>query len=184
MKLKIFLITFVLLNISCSSQNKKQLTPAGFLKESYSARDYLKRSFVSVPEGASLKTSTDAVNVIDANWPSKILIKSVDKKQPWRSRWHYHFVLGLDGMNFANFSQTGSYSMNASILLDYYFSGLADIGYKEAGDPFMMIFYPTQFAGKTWFNKECNIIITGNVYINVEYKNAMVSADVIEVFQK
>jgi hypothetical protein len=184
MKYKVFLLIFVISNISCSSQNKKQLTPDSFLKESYSARDFLKRSFSSVPEGALLKTPSDALNAMDVNWPGKNLVKSVDINQPWRSRWHYHFVLDLGGMNLASFSQTSSSSTTASILLDYYFSGLADIGYKEAGEPFMILFYPSQFAGKTWFNKECNIIITSSVYINVEYKNALVTADVVEIYEK
>jgi len=85
-------------------------------------------------------------------------------------------------MELVSYTQNASYTTTASILLDYYFSGLVDLGYKTADELHTMIFYPAQFASRTWFNQFCNIIITGSVYINVEYKTAMVAVDISEIY--
>ncbi|MBN1972089.1 MAG: hypothetical protein JW787_00505 [Sedimentisphaerales bacterium] len=182
---KIVLIILLLLNISCTSPEPVILFPAdAFLKESYEARSFLKRSFSSLPEGANLKTPADAVNVLDVNWPGDALTASVAENQPWRRHSHYHFILDLSNTELAAYKENVSSAMTASVLLDFYFSRLTRLDFKIAGENHTFLSHPIQFAGNTWFKNNCNIVITGSVYINVEYKDAFITADISEIYEQ
>ena len=182
---KIFVpVLFVLLNISCATQESILFTPDSFLKESYEVRSFLKRGLSSVPKGAILKTPVEEADVLDVNWPGDALIAKVEANQPWRNHSHYHFILDLSDTDLMAYIQTDSSAMTASVLLDYYFSRLKNIDFKVAGEPHTFISHPMQYAGNTWFKEQCNIIITGSVYINVEYKNALVIADISEIYEQ
>ena len=135
-----------------------------------------------LPEGASLKTPVDGVNALDVNWPGNALITSVEKHQPWKKHSHYDFVLDLNDTDLFSYNQTGSYTMTAAILLDYYFLGLIDLGFKDTGEPRTLLYYPVQFISNTWFKENCNITVTGNIYINVEDKKALVAVDIYEIY--
>ena len=182
MKNKIVLLIIVLSNISCSKQSTIPFQPDSFLKEVYVVRNFLKKSLSSFPEGASLKTPADGINVLDVNWPGKALVANVEENKPWKSHAHYHFVLDLGNTELFSYSQNDSYTMTASILLDNYFSSLQKINFRPAGEVHTLLFYPVQFASNTWFKENCNITITASVYVNVEFKNALIMVDTSEIY--
>ncbi|MBN2589808.1 MAG: hypothetical protein JXA96_08090 [Sedimentisphaerales bacterium] len=183
MKNKIIGLVFVLLNISCATQEIIPVDPGPFLKDSYEARSFLKRSLSSVPKGITLVTPANKADVLDVNWPGDALVATVTENLPWKNHSHYNFILDLSDIDLMSYNQTDSSAMTASVLLDYYFSKLVNRDFKVAGEHHTFIYHPIQFASNTWFKKEYNIIITGSVYINVEYKNAVVTADISEIFE-
>jgi hypothetical protein len=179
------IITFLILavlNTGCTSQISKPLSPDSFLKESYDTRDFLKRSLSSAPKEAYFKTDAGGVKALDVNWPGDAIIKSVEENQPWKNHSHYNFTLDISDTDLFSYNQTNSYSMTAVILLDYYFSGLADLGFINTGEPHTQLFYPIQFISNTWFKQNCNIIVVGSVYINIENKTALVAVDISEIY--
>lgn len=184
MKNKIILLVFVLLNISCASHEVIPPNPDGFLKERYEARSFLKRSLVSIPKGATLVTPAKEADVVDVNWPGDALVAEVTGNLPWTNHSHYHFMLDVSDTDLMSYNQTDSSAMTASVLLDFYFSRLASKDFKVAGENQTFIYHPIQFATNTWFKKQYNIIITGSVYVNVEYKKALITADISEIFEQ
>ena len=183
MKYKLIILSMVFLNISCSNESSKRFSADSFLKETYTTREFLKKSLSSIPEGATLKTPADKVSSLDVNWPGDTLISSVEKNQPWKKHSDYHFVLDLNKTDLFSYNQTGSYTMTAAILLDFYFGKLEDLGFVKTDEPYTLLYYPIQFISNTWFKANCNITVTGNIYINIEDKIALVSVDVYEIYQ-
>jgi hypothetical protein len=183
MKNKIIFLIIVISSISCSKQTVVPFPPDSFLKEVYVVRSFLKRSLSSLPKGVSLKTPADGVNALDVNWPGKALISDVEENKPWKSHAHYHFVLDLGNTELVSYSQSDSYTMTASILLDYYFSSLEKNNFKPAGEVQTFLLYPVQFASNTWFREDCNITVTASIYVNIEYKNAFIAVDTSEIYQ-
>ena len=184
MKNKIIGLVFVLLNISCATQEIIPVNPEPFLKDSYEARSFLKRSLSSVPKGITIVTPTNKVNVLDVNWPGDALVAKVSESLPWKNHSHYDFMLDLSDIDMMSYNQTESVAMTASVLLDYYFSKLVNIDFKVAGQNHTFLHHPIQYASNTWFKEGYNITITGSVYINVEYKNALIAADISEIFEQ
>ncbi len=183
MKNKIILLILVILNISCTSQTKRPVSPYSFLTEIYETRNFLIRSLSTVPEGAYLKTPPERVTSLDVNWPGEALITSVEQNQPWKSNAHYDFVIDINDTELFKYNENDSYRMTGAILLDHYFAGLEDMGFAKAGEPHTQLFYPVQYISNTWFRKNSGITVVGSIYINVEYKNALVTADVSESYE-
>ena len=153
------------------------------MKETYKTRDFLKKSLSSIPEGANLKTPAEQVSSLEVNWPGDALVKSVENSQTWKKHSDYHFVLDLTDTDLFSYNQTGSYTMTAAILLHYYFGKLEDLGFEKTAEPYTLLYYPIQFISNTWFKKNCNITVTGSIYINIEDKTALVAVDVYEIYQ-
>ncbi len=184
MKNKLFVLIFILLNISCATKEIIPVNPEPFLKDCYEARSFLKRSLSSVPKGITIVTPANKADVLDINWPGESLVADVSENLPWKKHTHYNFILDLSDIDLMSYNQTDSTAMTASVLLDYYFARLASKEFKVAGLHNTFIYHPIQFASNTWFKEQYNIIITGSVLVNVEYKNALVTADISEIFEK
>jgi len=184
MKNKVLFVFLVLLNISCAYQKPATVSPEPFLKDGYEAKSFLERSLASVPEGAIMITSPEDIESLNVKWPGDTLIKEAAENQPWTNHSYYHFVLDLKDADLIAYKETDSSRMLASILLDHYFASLEEINFNVASEPHTFISYPLQYASNTWFMKQYNIIITGSVFINIEYKNALIIADVAEVFRQ
>ena len=184
MKEKIFVIIFVLLNISCARREIVPVDSGPFLKERYETRNFLKRSLSSAPKGITFITPADKAGVLDVNWPGATFISNVSENLPWKKHSHYNFILDISDIDLTSYNQTDSAAMTASVLLDFYFSKLVNIDFEAEGENHTFIKHPIQFASNTWFKMQSNIIVTGNVFVNVEYKNAVVTADISEILEK
>ena len=180
---KVLIVILILINISCARQEIIPVDPEPFLKDSYEVRSFLKRSLSSLPKGIALLTPADKADVLDVNWPGNPLIEKVSNNLPWKNHSHYDFILDLSDINLSSYNQTDSTAMTAAVLLDFYFSRLVSIDFKVAGEHHTLLRHPIQYASNTWFKKEYNIVVTGSVYINVEYRNALISADISEMFE-
>lgn len=183
MKKNVVLLLLIMFSISCASQSMRPLSPYTFLTEIYETRSFLKRSLSIAPEGAYLKTPAERVNALDVNWPGEALITSVEQNKPWNSHAHYDFVVDINDTDLFLYNQNDSYRMTGAILLDYYFAGLEDMDFEKAGEPNTQLFYPVQYISNIWFRKDSSISVVGSIYINVEYKNALVTVDVSENYE-
>ena len=183
MKKLFFLIMLIVITISCSNHSRRSYSLSPFLKDRNATRDYLNRSFISVPEGAYLTKLSNKKHPFRANWPGDSHIRNVAKRQQWSSHGHHHFTLDLSEALLSSHEQGNSNIMTAARLLNHYFAGLSNLGFRNMGSPHVLSSYPVQYASNAWFKEHrSNISIVGSVYVDIEEKTALVAVDISEVY--
>ena len=183
MKRLFLLIILIAITTSCSNHSGRSYALSSFLKDRNATRGYLERSFMVVPEGASLTKLSEKQDTFGANWPGDSHIRNVVKRQPWSGRSHYHFTLDLSEALLSSHEQGNSNTMTAVQLLNHYFAGLSNLGFRNEGSAHVLSSHPIQYASNKWFKEHRNnILIIAGVYVDIEDKTALVVVDISEVY--
>jgi hypothetical protein len=168
---------------SCSHHSRSSYSLESFLKDRNAIGNFLNKSFTVLPEGATLTTLSEKQKAFDATFPGDSHIRNVVKRQLWSCHSGYFFTLNLSETMLSSHDQSSSITMTATQLLNHFFSGLSNYGFRNKGTPADRTEFPLQYASNTWFKENSNSIsIFGSVYVNREDKTALIVVNISEVY--
>ena len=192
---RILPVLLAFLSISCSSWNREYCSVTEFLDDRGEVREYITKSFAQCPEGATLSSISESArgmtsssiekksrNVrFNSNFPGDEHIRKVVKNRHWMNQSNYILSLDLNDSMLSSANQNNSETMTGTQLLDFYFSGLSELGYRNQGSPSCLLMDHIQYAGNVWFKEGSNnISIFGDVYVSLKEKKAVIVVKISE----
>ena len=170
MKKYILLIIATLLIISCRQKAVGQ---------------FLSNSFTILPVGTSLTQLNANKKAFNGTSPGDDHIRSVVKRQRWTSHSSYFFTLTLSDAMISGQNQNHTETMTATQLLNHFFGGLNNFGFRNMGSESVLTENTIQYTSNTWFKEPgSNISIFGSVYVDIENKTALIDLKISEYYEQ
>lgn len=183
MKKTILLIILVCTITSCKRNSPNTYSLESFLRDRIAIGGFLKNSFTSLPEGISFTELSSKHKPFDRTFPGDDHIRSVVKRQRWTGHSNHSFTLNLSDDFLSLHNQNNSNTMTATQLLNHFFAGLRNLGFRNMGSPGVLMEHPIQYASNTWFKEHSNnISIFGTIYVDIEQKTALIDLKISEIY--